>query len=80
MRWSGVTCGRRASMCSRPSRRSGARILTAPNVTTSPHHAGTSDVSNLEMSQVATACVLTILGGGSPPSLINPDALANARS
>jgi phosphoglycerate dehydrogenase-like enzyme len=58
----------------------GTRILTAPNVTASPHHAGTSDVSNLEMSQVATACVLTILGGGSPPSLINPDALANARS
>ena len=58
----------------------GTRILTAPNVTASPHHAGTSDVSNLEMSRVATACALTILGGGRPPSLINPDALANARS
>jgi phosphoglycerate dehydrogenase-like enzyme len=57
----------------------GTRILSVPNVTASPHHAGTSDVSNLGMSRVATACVLTILGGGSPPSLVNPDALMNAR-
>jgi phosphoglycerate dehydrogenase-like enzyme len=57
----------------------GTRILSVPNVTASPHHAGTSDVSNLGMSRVATACVLTILEGGSPPSLVNPDALANAR-
>jgi D-3-phosphoglycerate dehydrogenase len=54
----------------------GTRILGAPNVTVSPHHAGISDVSNLEMSRTATACVLAILGGGDPPpSLVNPDAL-----
>jgi phosphoglycerate dehydrogenase-like enzyme len=57
----------------------GTRILSAPNVTASPHHAGTSNVSNLEMSRVATACVLTIMDGGSPPSLINPESLTNAR-
>ena len=57
----------------------GTRILAAPNVTVSPHHAGTSDVSNLEMSRVATACVLAILGGGSAPSLVNPEALAHVR-
>jgi hypothetical protein len=49
-------------------------------VTVSPHHAGISDLSNLEMSQTATACVLAILGGGDPPpSLVNPDALSVSR-
>lgn len=57
----------------------GSRILTAPNVTVSPHHAGTSDVSNLEMSRMATASVFGILQGGDTSHVVNPEALQRAR-
>jgi phosphoglycerate dehydrogenase-like enzyme len=57
----------------------GARILSAPNVTVSPHHAGISDVSNLDMSRMATASVLGILRGGDTSRVINPEALSARR-
>jgi phosphoglycerate dehydrogenase-like enzyme len=56
-----------------------SRILTAPNVTLSPHHAGISDVSNLDMSRMATASVFGILHGGDTGNVVNPEALQRAR-
>lgn len=53
----------------------GTRILNAPNVTLSPHHAGISDVVNLAMSRVTTASVLGVLSGGDPGPIVNPEAL-----
>ena len=55
------------------------RILRAPNVTLSPHHAGISDVSNLDMSRMATASVLGILQGGDTGRVVNPAVLNGRR-
>lgn len=55
------------------------RIVSAPNVTLSPHHAGISDVSNLDMSRMAAASVLGILQGGDTSQVVNPDALDGTR-
>ncbi len=56
------------------------RILSAPNVTFSPHIGGISDVSNLAMSRMAAASVLGILHGGDPGHVVNPAALDRSRS
>jgi phosphoglycerate dehydrogenase-like enzyme len=56
------------------------RIVNAPNVTLSPHHAGISDVSNLDMSRMAVASVLGILHGGDTSRVVNPDALVLDRA
>jgi phosphoglycerate dehydrogenase-like enzyme len=53
----------------------GRRILGAPGVTLSPHHAGISDVSNLAMSRMAVASVLGVLNGGDTRRVVNPGAL-----
>jgi phosphoglycerate dehydrogenase-like enzyme len=50
-------------------------LTQLPNVVLSPHVAGISDVSNLEMSRMAARSVLDVLAGRTPKSPVNPEAL-----
>lgn len=47
-----------------------------PNVVLTPHSAGLSERSNTEMVRLAAQSILTVLEGGVPESIANPDVLA----
>lgn len=58
----------------------GSPLLDMPNVLLSPHIAGISVYSQQTMLEMATASILDVIGGGRPPGLLNPDALAAAKA
>jgi len=50
-------------------------LLTMGNVVVSPHTAGISTASVIEMTRRATRAVLDVAAGRTPPDLVNPESL-----
>ena len=53
----------------------GSPLLDLPNVVLTPHIAGLSVSAVADMLDLAARCVVTVLHGGVPESVVNPDVL-----
>jgi phosphoglycerate dehydrogenase-like enzyme len=53
-----------------------SKLVTLPNVVVSPHIAGLSNASVMEMTRRATASVVDALSGRIPTDLVNPEVVA----
>jgi D-3-phosphoglycerate dehydrogenase len=51
-------------------------VFDAPNLLLTPHIAGITDTSMRSMSEAAIATLLSLLAGGRPPNVVNPEVFA----